>query len=265
MSQPQPLPIDIRLMEFAANLMLLIFAGLLLTALASWIARHPVFAIRAVVVGGDSEHNNEVTLRANVGPRLTGTFFTLDLAVARQAFEAMPWVRQAVVKREFPNRLRVSLQEQQAVAYWGEDGESSLVNTQGEVFEANVGEVEQDNLPRFKGPKQQSMSMLKVYRAIRPEFEKLSLRIDELRLSERGTWQLRLDNGAEIAIGVGREEEVIARTNQFAKTLTQVTSRYARATHALESADLRHTDGYALKLAGVSTLTPGKPQGGRKN
>jgi cell division protein FtsQ len=33
-----------------------------------------------------------------------------------------------------------------------------------------------------------------------------------------------------------------------------VTSRYGRKSDALETADLRHKDGYALRLRGVSTL-----------
>ena len=37
-------------------------------------------------------------------------------------------------------------------------------------------------------------------------------------------------------------------------TLSQVSSRYGRD---LESADLRYSNGYALKLKGVTTLNPG--------
>jgi len=43
----------------------------------------------------------------------------------------------AVVRRQFPNRLSVVLQEHQAVAYWGAERESLLINSYGEVFEAN--------------------------------------------------------------------------------------------------------------------------------
>jgi cell division protein FtsQ len=41
-----------------------------------------------------------------------------------------------------------------------------------------------------------------------------------------------------------------------------VTARYGRTASALESADLRHQDGYAIRLRGVSTLVPvaGKKQ-----
>jgi cell division protein FtsQ len=37
------------------------------------------------------------------------------------------------------------------------------------------------------------------------------------------------------------------------QTLTQVTSRYGRRPEALISADLRHGDGYAVRLRGVGT------------
>ena len=55
-------------------------------------------------------------------------------------FEAVPWVREARVQREFPNRLRVTLEEHQAVAWWGQAGSGYLVNRLGEVFEASPDE-----------------------------------------------------------------------------------------------------------------------------
>ena len=39
--------------------------------------------------------------------KLKGNFFTLDLAEAKRVFESVPWVRQAVVSRVWPNRLTV--------------------------------------------------------------------------------------------------------------------------------------------------------------
>jgi cell division protein FtsQ len=192
-------------------------------------------------------------LRANVAPRLAGNFFTLDLQRAREAFEAVPWVRKAVVRRQFPNRLRVQLQEHRAVALWGAEGDSKLVNSYGEVFEANVGDVEQDNLPRLSGPEGESAQVLAMYRALAPMFETLDLSLEQLGLSGRGSWTMTLDTGAVVELGRGAPEEVQARTQRFAQTLTQVTGKYGRRPEALVSADLRHADGYALRLRGVST------------
>jgi len=247
-------PFDVKLMNLTVRALLVGFVLLALGAFGTWVASHPVFAIRGVSVLGDTHHNNAVTLRAQVAAHLNGTFITIDLAAARQAFELVPWVRRAVVRREFPNRLKVILQEHQAVGYWGAEGESTLVNSHGEVFEVNLGEVEQDVLPRLNGPKEQSAQVLSMYRALQPLFESSGMPIELFELTGRGNWRTQLDTGAVIELGRGMEEEVVARTRQFLGTLTQVTSRYGRTASALESADLRHELGYALRLKGVSTL-----------
>ena len=79
--------------------------------------------------------------------------------------------------------------------------------------------------------------------------------IDQLELSGRGSWRARLDSGAVIELGAGSLPEVQDRTQAFLKTLTQVSARYGRKPEALETADLRHQDGYALRMRGVTTLT----------
>lgn len=248
-------PVDVKLMNTMATILFVVFALMAVVALAGWASRHPVFALRGIAVTGEVTHNSAVTLRANVTPKLTGTFFTLDLAQARQAFEAVPWVRSALVRREFPNRLKVTLQEHKAAAYWGIEGDSRLVNNFGEVFEANVGEVDQDALPRLNGPDGQAAQVLEMYQTLQPEFETLDLSIEQLDLTGRGGWRTKLDTGAAIELGSGSVAEVLARTQRFLKTLTQVTSRYGRQVDALETADLRHQDGYAIRLRGVTTLT----------
>lgn len=247
------LPFDVRLMNTTAATLFVVFALMAVGTLAAWAANHPLFAIRAVTVSGDVTHNNVVTLRANVVPRMAGSFLTLDLARTRGAFENVPWVRRAIVRREFPNRLKVVLQEHRAVAYWGPEGDSRLLNSYGEVFEANAGEVEHERLPRLYGPAGQEPQVLALYQALAPQFEALDLSLEQLELSGRGSWVAHLDTGAVIEIGRGSDAEVQARTARFLRTLTQVVSRYQRRPDALETADLRHADGYALRLRGVST------------
>jgi cell division protein FtsQ len=253
--KPAPkLPLDVKLMNTAATVLFAACGLLLLVALGWWLLRHPVFAIGGITVLGDSTHSSVSILRANVAPRLAGNFFTVDLQRAREAFESVPWVRQAVVRRQFPNRLRVVLEEHEPVALWGAEGESRLVNSFGEVFEANVGDVEQEDLPRLNGPEGDSGQVLAMYRALQPLFEPLDLNVEQLALTGRGSWTLTLDSGAVVELGRGMPEEVVARSQRFVQTLTQVTSKYGRRPEALVSADLRHADGYAVRLRGVTTV-----------
>ncbi len=253
MSTALPTPFDVKLMNIAANALFTVCFAALLAAGVWWALRNPVFAIAGITVQGDVSHNSAATLRANVAPRLKGNFFTVNLAAAREAFESAPWVRKAVVRREFPNRLRVRLEEHRAVALWGSESDARLLNNFGEVFEANAGDVESEQLPRLAGPDDQSPQVLAMYDALRPQFEPLDLGIEKLTLTARGSWELELDNGATVEVGRGTPEEVMARIQRFVQTLNQVVSRYGRRPDALLSADLRHGDGYAVRLRGVST------------
>lgn len=254
MNQALPVPLDVKLMNTTSLVLGLAFAGMLVTLGVTWLLQQNLFRLSAIRVGGDLSHNNAVTLRANVVPKLAGNFFTVDLPRAQATFEAVPWVRRAVVQREFPNRLRVLLQEHQAIAFWGHEGDARLVNSYGEVFEANQGDVESDDLPLLNGPSGQSAQVLQAYRRLAPVFEKIDMRLTRLELTARGSWRARLDEGIVVELGLGSQDEIHNRAERFAATLTQVSSKFGRD---LESADLRYSNGYALKLRGVTTTVLG--------
>ena len=173
MAPPPPLPLDVRLMNRLAALLALLFVAMSLVLLGQWLVRQPVFSLQAIRIENELQRNNAVTLRANVAPKLAGNFFTLDLLQAKTAFEAVPWVRQAVVRREFPDRLRVRLVEHEAVAFWGMDDDARLINSHGEVFEVNQGDMEAEELPRLIGPRSQAPEVLRAFRVLAPMFETL--------------------------------------------------------------------------------------------
>ena len=257
-TMPRPaiaaLPADIRFMNAASTAFGWVFVLMLLAMAMSWLGRLPLFNLSAIAVQGDVAHNNAVTLRANVTPRLAGNFFTVNLAQTRAVFESVPWVRKATVQRQFPDRLKVVLQEHQAVAYWGPEGDTRLVNSFGEVFEANQAEVEAADLPQLNGPAGQAPLVHQAYRLVSAQFDKLNMAIERLELTGQGSWRARFESGAVVEMGHGLPSEIESRTARFVATLRQVSSRYGRD---LESADLRYSNGYALKLKGVTTLNPG--------
>ena len=251
---PAQLPPDVKLMNLVAMLCGLAFLAMVLAVVVSWLMRQSLFNLSAISVQGDITHNNSVTLRANIAPRMTGNFFTVDLVKTRAVFESTPWVRQAVVRRQFPDRLKVVLQEHRAEAIWGTDGDARLLNNFGEVFEANQDEVEGVDLPQLNGPVGQAPLVLQAYRTLAPRFSQLDSLLERLELTGQGSWRASLDSGAELELGQGSIEELDARTQRFIATLAQVSSRYGRD---LESADLRYSNGYAIKLRGVTTTTAG--------
>ena len=267
-SPPINLPPDIRLM----NAVTAMLVAAMLVAVAAfalrWVVRLPVFAIRAIQVDGDVTRNSAASLRANALPRLSGSFLSMNLQDGRDAFESVPWVRRAVVQRVWPSRLLVRLEEHKPRAYWetkaeGADAQSDasverlLVNSFGEVFQANLGDVEDDDLPVLAGPAGTAAAILRMWQGLQPLSQQIGEQVERLDLSGRGSWRVSFEKGAVLELGRGSEAEILARYGQFVRTITQITS-FNKA--PLLSADLRHAEGYAVRLSGISTTpSPVKP------
>lgn len=263
-----PLPHDVRLMNGVATAVFVLAAAAAAFAAVLWLMRSPLFPIRVIQLDGDLARNSVPTIRANAAPRLAGNFFSVDLLAGRAAFEAVPWVRHAVVRRIWPDRLAVQLEEHRAAALWEGTGEEhaadKLVNSFGEVFEANVGDVEDDKLPVLAGPEGTAAQMLALYRRLQPALARLAtgregngVGIERLQLSRRGSWRVEMESGAAIELGRGSEDELMARSERFARTFRDATAQWRQP---LEYADLRHTDGYAVRLRGVSTTAAVAPE-----
>jgi cell division protein FtsQ len=246
---------DLRLMHMASRALV----GLALLALLVWglvwLARGPWFAFKRLTVQGELTHNSVASLRNQVLVQLHGGYFTLDLQVARAAFETAPWVRQAQVRRVWPDQLVVRLEEHQPRAVWErDDDEDQLVNTRGEVFDGNADDLDDSlaaSLPVLHGPKGSAPQMLAMHARLVPVFTPMGAEVKRLELSERGSWRAVLANASVLELGRGEPAEVEQRTRRFVASVSEVSAKLGH--RAVESADLRHREGYALKLVGVGT------------
>lgn len=251
------LPPDIRWMRRGAFALLLL-GLLLLVGLASWkLLQSPRLDWRQLRIEGDVTRNSQATLRANVLPRVHGNFFSTRLGDVQAAFKAVPWVREASVRRVWPGQLLVQLEEHRAVASWdgrGEYGEPplerALLNSHGEVFHANLGEVEDDNLPQLAGPSGSEAQVLQMWRRLSGIAAARQRELQRLELSGRGSWRLTLDAGAVVELGRGDPDPLADRFERFLPHALAVAQRFQTQ---LQSADLRHPGGYALKLVGIAT------------
>ena len=252
------LPADVRLLQGTAQAVLWLAVLVLVGLLLVWVVRQPVFALRSITVQGDITRHNAQSLGSFVLPRLQGNFITMDLQHTRAVFQAVPWVRQVVVRRVWPMRLVVQIEEHRAAASWGaEDVSDRLVNTHGEVFEAWAPDLEDTRLPRMDGPMGSAPQMLAMADRLVPVLAALGAGdLQRLTLSARGSWRVQLDKGARVELGRGNSDELLARTARFVDTMPSVVATYQRP---LQSADLRHLGGFAVRLKGVTTLAPPPP------
>jgi len=252
-------PDDVKWMNAASALMAWVVLAMVVGSVLLMISRQPYFNLTRVELAGDLQRNNLATVRANVVSRLAGGFFSVDLSKTREVFESVPWVRKAIVRRVWPNELRVTLEEHKPAAYWEhDDRDDQLVNTFGEVFDANVGDVEDEHLPTLQAPVNATASdartMLDMLRKLQPVMAPLGAQIETLRLTDRGSWSVVLDDDARIELGRGTPEEVLARTERFVRTMPEFKRQYPAP---LQYADLRYPEGYAVRLKGLTTWQDG--------
>jgi cell division protein FtsQ len=193
----------------------------------------PVFALREVRIVEPVAHVTSTDVEAIVKQNLRGNFFTLDLAAARTAFERLPWVRRAAVRRHWPGGLEVALEEHVPLARWGE---RALVNTQGEVFEGAY----EGPLPLFDGPAGTAKEIAIQYQYFRRTLAEIGLAPGELHVSPRRAWQVKLENGVTLELGREQIESRLARfVNAYARTV-------ARLGRRVEYVDLRYSNGFAV-------------------
>ena len=113
-----------------------------------WLLMPQRFPVSQVELTGELKNTTRAQIEA-VLPRASGNFFAVALGGVRASVERLPWVRRVSVRRVWPDRLQIFVEEHVALARWGTgDDTSRLVNTHGETFSGRSKET----LPAFIGP-----------------------------------------------------------------------------------------------------------------
>ena len=246
---------DVRALNATASALL---AATLLAAIATgvwWLSQRPMFQLRAVRVeslyGLELKHVNELTVRNSVVGKLRGNFFTTDLEQVRTIFEAVPWVRRATVRREWPNELIVEVEEHVALGTWGE---GRLLSVKGDVFTANLAEADDDHeLPAFTGPAGSEKEVLARFSELRSWFAPVQLVPQQLSLSSRYAWTVKLDNGMSVELGREQEKDkdaIKARVQRLVAVYPQLVARLQEG--RIDTIDTRYANGLALSSAALA-------------
>ncbi|MEQ1776027.1 MAG: cell division protein FtsQ/DivIB [Burkholderiales bacterium] len=221
--------------------LLAVVAGLIvLYSLVRFAIVQPVFAMRELRVGGAATHVTLEQVEAIVQRDLRGTFFTLDLERLRGSFEKMPWVRKVDIRRSWPDRIDVAIEEHQPLARWGN---VALVNRHGEVFEAAYDA----ELPVFVGPAGTSREIAIQYERLLGEFSAIGREPVHVQLSQRRAWRVRLDDGMTLEIGREQVENRLSRfLSAYPRTLAPLNRR-------IDYVDLRYANGFAARVPELAT------------
>lgn len=244
-----------QLLNTLADLLFAAGAAMLLAAAAVWVLRMPFAPIQEVVLELPLQHVNPLELEEALQGRVRGNFLSLSLEKVRESLEALPWVRKAQVRRVWPDRLIVKLEEHQPVARWN-DGGSEWVNSYGEVFAASLADPGKPNLPLLKGPPGTAAQLLARYGESMAKLEPLALQPVAVELSPRLAMRLKLSNGMQLELG--REQSRFPASQRLQRFIDIYPAAVAGREPRPATVDLRYPNGFALYPAGTLPESRGK-------
>ncbi len=241
-----------RVLNMVSSFAIAIGLALVIAASALWVMQRPFFQIKRIdvmpVSGAQFEHVDRGLLKAVLMPADSAGFFRTNLSQVRRQFEAAPWVRHAQVRRIWPNRLVVEIQEHKVLALWDDD---RLVNVQGELFSANRAALENESeLPEFSGPTGSEADITKRFKELSTWLSPISAKPVAIEVSDRYAWNLILDNGMTVMLGRETGVQMRERIERMVLALPEVTAKLGRVpTHF----DLRYPNGFAVKAPALQS------------
>jgi cell division protein FtsQ len=218
--------------------------------LRGWFAadRWPVTRL---TVQAEFKHVSADQIRAAVRPRLGHGFFALDLDGVQQAVAALPWVESVEARKRWPDTLVLRIYERQPFARWNQ---TRLISRQGVLFDGGpVASAEA--LPDLRGPDAQMPEVIGFYAEALKAFAGTSLKITGVALTERGSWSLSTATGAQIVLG--DRAQAGKRLRRFLDVYPQVMAGH---TDAFAYADLRYTNGFAVRWPNPTAPAAGAPR-----
>jgi cell division protein FtsQ len=248
-------------MKYLTHFLMFSLIGLIFLWAFFWIGQRPVFTIQQIQIQGEEgqnlKHINPALVRTQVINQLSGNFFSVRLDHARKAFEDLPWVRSASVRRVWPNGLIVTLEEQQPIGIWNTKDGTKLLNSYGELFTVNLAEAELDRgLVEFSGPTNGNKEAVELYHQLGNWFKPFDTSVVSLSLSSRYSWTTRLDNGMIFELGRDLDQkdrsQIKNRLERFFKVWPEVKEKLP---NKVDYIDLRYTNGFAIRASNQSELS----------
>ena len=205
------------------------------------------FPLTKLRVASDARHVDDVELQKVLSPYARQGFFAVRLDDAQAALAKLPWVEEAEVSKKWPDVLEVQIREHRPLALWDE---TLLLSERGRLYPRSaMGNALPKGLPHLGGDARRVAEVLAFYNQSREMFAPLGLGVRELRQDARGSWSLRLSDGAQVIVG---RHDAESRVRRFAELLPKLIAPEGRA---LQRADLRYANGFALKWSEAASPT----------
>lgn len=229
--------------------LLILILSVLLTSfwIYKWMGDEQSQPIAEISISGDRvfTSDNDVRQALLASGSLT-TLMNQDINVLRTQIERLPWIKEVKLKKRWPNRLIINIQEYQPYVRWNKN---LLLDVDANVFSIPAERTVKLPLAFLFGPDGKEKDALKGFMALQALFKNNRIVLMSANMSERYSWLLSIvlpSNGqhqiVEVDLGrtdyIGRAQKFISIFKELEKDLT--------VSQNIKKVDLRYETGVAV-------------------
>lgn len=197
------------------------------------------FQVQSVRISGEFTRVSKSDIERAVKPLLVPGLIRVDLDALRRAALEVPGVRDATVRRVWPDRIEIFVIERVAVARWASGG---FIEVDGTHFTPADDDGPAESLPLLAGPEGSQQRVLDLHIVLERELDPLGKPLDGTELTRRGVLYARLQDGPRLVM---RPEAVGDSVGFYAKALARL---MAGRLHEVERVDFRYPTGFAVRM-----------------
>jgi cell division protein FtsQ len=195
------------------------------------------YPVREVRVEGVQDERRQQEVQVALSEMISGeNFFSLPLERIYQRVTGLSWVADASLRRHWPDRLVLRVEERVPVAVWND---KTLVSSSGNPFGA-MEKYSVEGLPRLSGPGKRLEDVMAYYHSMSKMLRQVSLGIRAMRVDARLTAWLELEGGMTLVVD---REQYASKLRRFVRLYRGVLSTDSRG---VARVDLRYADGIAV-------------------
>lgn len=213
---------------------------------------------RLVLTGERHFTTNDDVRQAILALGAPGTFMTQDVDIIQQQIERLPWVKQASVRKQWPDELKIHLVEYVPVAHWND---LHMVDAEGKSFSIPAQRLGNQKLPLLYGPEGSEQDVLEGYRAMNGVLAASKYQLKMASMTARHSWQLALDN--DVRLELGRDDRM-GRLQRFIGLYPVLLQQAQAENKRVSYVDLRYDSGASVGWA-PAFIDPQAAMGDRPN
>jgi len=230
----------------------------LIITMLPWFFSQPNFHLKYLILNISSDNVQHVKpkeLKKLVIMELNGTALTTDLGPIYKSVLSHPWIKEATVRRIWPNKILVNLVEHNIIGVWS-DGR--FVTQAGKLLQFDKLQSESINkekncfLLKLDGPNETVTAVLDRARMISKKASKVGLQTTGVQLTSQYDWRVFFSNGMKMELGgENLETPLEKRLDNFFNSIAWVRKKIKKD---LISVDLRYAQGFAFEESKISSI-----------